>query len=290
MPPAPVSSTPVSPAEISDYALIGDCQTAALVDRKGCIDWLCWPRFDSDACFAAMLGDRSNGCWSIAPAEPFTVSRRYRPGTLTLETVFETAEGSVALIDFMAPGEGSSHVIRMVEGRRGRVAMRLELILRFGYGATVPWVTQMDDGALRAIAGPDMVMLRSPVATRGEDLTTVAEFSVDEGETVPFALSYQASHLPLLAPIEPHRALEQTEAFWRDWLAQGRVSDAYAEAVQRSLITLKALTFAQTGGVVAAPTTSLPEQIGGERNWGLSFLLDPRLHPDPALPDERGLL
>jgi GH15 family glucan-1,4-alpha-glucosidase len=264
-------TAPVPAAEISDYALIGDRQTAALVDRKGSIDWLCWPRFDSDACFAAILGDRSNGCWSIAPAEPFTVSRLYRPGTLTLETVFETAEGTVALIDVMVSGEGSSHVIRMVEGRKGRVAMRLDLILRFGYGATTPWVSRMDDGALRAIAGPDMVVLRTPVDTRGETLTTVADFSVEAGETIPFVLSHQASHLPLQAPIEPHRALERTEAFWRDWLAQGDVSGPYAEAVQRSLITLKALTYAPTGGVVAAPTTSLPEALGGERNWDYRF-------------------
>ena len=269
--PTSVSPTPVSTAEIADYALIGDLQTAALVDRKGCISWLCWPRFDSEACFAALLGDRSNGCWSIAPTAPFTVSRRYRPGTLTLETVFETAEGTVALIDFMAPGEGSSHVIRMVEGRRGRVAMRLDLILRFGYGVTVPWVSHMDDGALRAIAGPDMVMFRAAVDTRGEDLTTVADFCVEEGQTLPFVLSHQASHLPLQPPIDPHRTLELSEGFWRDWLARGRAPGPYSEAVQRSLITLKALTYAQTGGVVAAPTTSLPEEIGGERNWDYRF-------------------
>lgn len=263
------SARPIGP--IADHALIGDCETAALVDRDGSIDWLCWPRFDSDACFAALLGTRENGYWRIAPAAAFEVSRRYRPGTLILETVFETAQGSVALTDFMPPRSATSDIVRRVEGRRGRVSMRMDLVLRFGYGRTVPWVTRRPDGGLSAIAGPSMVILRSPVETRGEAMTTVADFTVEAGELVPFTLSHQPSHLPARPGIDPERALQGTEAFWRDWLSRSTVAGPYKEAVHRSLITLKALTFAPTGGIVAAPTTSLPEQLGGERNWDYRF-------------------
>jgi len=258
-------------SQIADYALIGDCETAALVDRNGSIDWLCWPRFDSDACFAALLGDDSNGAWRIAPAGAFKTSRQYRDGTLILETLFETEEGAVALIDFMPPRVEASHIVRIVEGRRGRVAMRMDMSLRFGYGLTVPWVTRMEDGGLRAIAGPSMAMLRTPARTKGEHMTTLAEFEVAAGEQVPFVLSHRASHLPLPEPLDPSAALAATEAFWREWLATSKVEGGYTEAVRRSLITLKAMTFAPTGGVVAAPTTSLPEQFGGTRNWDYRF-------------------
>ncbi len=258
------------PSAIGDYALIGDCETAALVSRNGSIDWLCWPRFDSDACFAALVGDCSNGCWRLAPSEPFTTQRRYRPGTLILETVFKTGAGEVMLIDFMPPRGEASDVVRLVRGLRGRVAMRMELVLRFGYGATAPWVSQIDTG-LRAIAGPDMTLLRTPVRTHGEGLTTVAQFTVSEGETVPFTLTYQPSHQPPAPPLDPTGALAATERFWTEWLERRSRLEAYDEVVERSLITLKALTHRPTGGVVAAPTTSLPEEFGGERNWDYRY-------------------
>jgi GH15 family glucan-1,4-alpha-glucosidase len=257
--------------QIADYALIGDCETAALVDRNGSIDWLCWPRFDSDACFAALLGEPSNGYWKIAPAGAFKASRRYRPGTLVLETLFETVDGAVALVDFMPPREEVSSIVRLVEGRGGTVAMRMELVLRFGYGLTVPWVDRLDETTLAAIAGPSMAVLRTPAKTRGEDMSTVSDFTVREGESVPFVLTHQASHLPPAPGIDPGAALAQTEAFWGDWLAKRVLDGPYAEATARSLITLKAMTFAPTGALVAAPTTSLPEQFGGERNWDYRF-------------------
>jgi GH15 family glucan-1,4-alpha-glucosidase len=267
----PLTTNEAPIGDIADYALIGDCETAALVGKTGAIDWLCWPRFDSDACFAALLGDRSHGYWRIAPAIPFTVTRRYRPGTLVLETTFETEAGVVALVDFMPPRTAASHVVRLVQGRRGRVPMRMDLVLRFDYGRVVPWVTKARDGALRAIAGPSMAVLRTPVETRGEDLTTVAEFTVAARRTVPFVLSHQESHLPLPRPLEARASLRRTEAFWREWLESGEPDGPYHDAVCRSLITLKALTFGPTGGLVAAPTTSLPEQMGGVRNWDYRF-------------------
>ena len=259
-----------APSAIADYAMIGDFQTAALVDRHGSIDWLCWPRFDSDACFAALLGDEGNGFWRISPAGPYTSRRRYRPDTLILETVFETETGCVALTDFMPPRGEVSNIVRLVEGRGGEVAMRMQLVLRFGYGMTVPWVSKID-GGISAIAGPRMAILRTPAPTQGEHMTTVAEFTVKAGETVPFVLTDQASHLPLPAPVDPQAALQETETLWREWLAKTCVDGPYAEATRRSLITLKALTYAPTGGLVAAPTTSLPEQFGGERNWDYRF-------------------
>jgi GH15 family glucan-1,4-alpha-glucosidase len=258
-------------ARIEDYALIGDCRTAALVSRDGSIDWFCCPRFDSDACFAALLGSREHGRWSIAPHAKARTSRRYRQNTLILETSFETAEGAAMLIDFMPPGDRHSTIVRLLVGTRGKVKMRSELILRFGYGAVVPWVTRVEDGTLRAIAGPDMMILRTPVHLRGEDMTTVGEFSINEGDTIPFVLSYLPSHQPLHAPFDPTAALHNTEAFWRDWAAKCRPAGSWSEAVVRSVITLKALTYAPTGGMVAAPTTSLPEQLGGERNWDYRF-------------------
>jgi GH15 family glucan-1,4-alpha-glucosidase len=257
-------------SQIADYALIGDCETAALVSREGSIDWLCWPRFDSDACFAALLGDSGNGYWRIAPTAPFTASRRYRPGTLILETLFETAEGVVALVDFMPPRGEISKIVRLVEGRSGTVDLRMELVLRFGYGRTVPWVSKIQ-GGLSAVAGPDKVILRTPVETRGEGMTTVADITVAAGARTPFVLSHQASHLPVLEGRDPAKALGETESFWREWIDRCQVAGPFTDAVHRSLITLKAMTHAPTGGLVAAPTTSLPEQFGGERNWDYRY-------------------
>jgi GH15 family glucan-1,4-alpha-glucosidase len=260
------------PASIEDYALIGDCESAALVARDGSIDWLCWPRFDSDACFAALLGTRENGRWLVAPRdEPVRTTRRYRENTLILETRFETADGVVLLVDFMPLRGVHSSLVRLVIGERGQVAMRLELILRFGYGAVVPWVSRLEDGTLRAVAGPDMVLLRSPVRLRGENLTTVGDFLVEAGHTVPFVLTYGPSHLPPPAPPNPMAALADTEAFWIEWSSAARPCAPWSGAIIRSLITLKALTYAPTGGLVAAPTTSLPEQLGGARNWDYRF-------------------
>jgi len=258
-------------ARIEDYAMIGDCRTAALVSRDGSIDWFCCPRFDSDACFAALLGSREHGRWSIAPRAEASVTRRYRPNTLVLETHFETEEGAATLIDFMPPGDRHSTIMRLLVGTRGKVTMGTELILRFGYGAVVPWVTRLEDGSLRAIAGPDMVVLRTPVHLHGADMTTVGEFTINKDDTIPFVLSYLPSHLPLQAPFDPMTALHDTETFWQDWSAKCRPAGPWSEAVLRSMITLKALTYAPTGGIVAAPTTSLPEQLGGERNWDYRF-------------------
>ena len=259
-------------SRIEDYALIGDCETAALVSREGAIDWLCWPRFDSDACFAALLGTSEHGRWQIAPREkPRRITRRYRPKTLILETRFETAEGVATLIDFMPERGHNSNVVRLVVGERGRVAMCMKLILRFGYGATVPWVTRLEDQTLRAIAGPDMVLLRTPIEFRGENMTTVGEFDAVAGETTPFILTYGLSHLPPPEPLDPGQALAETEAFWNEWVDKGENAGAWSEAVIRSLITLKALIYAPTGAIVAAPTTSLPESLGGERNWDYRF-------------------
>lgn len=260
------------PGRIEDYALIGDCETAALVGRDGSIDWLCWPRFDSDACFAALLGDPSNGRWKIAPAaEAVRTSWRYRPDSLILETLHETAEGSVRVVDFMPPRGEASDVVRLVEGVSGRVEMAGELILRFGYGKTVPWVTRLEDGALGAVAGADRVVLRTPVELRGRDQTTVSTFTVEAGQTVPFVLTWGASHLAPPRALDAGAALADAEAFWRDWTARGDVSGPHAGAIRRSLITLKALTHAPTGGVVAAATASLPEQFGGVRNWDYRY-------------------
>ena len=269
------SATPLArgTSAIEDYALIGDCRSAALVGRNGSIDWLCWPRFDSAACFAALLGTPENGYWQIAPADPAPrVTRFYRDGSVVLETVFTTGDGEVALIDFMPIGTANSSIIRLVEGRRGRVAMTMALSLRFGYGADVPWVTQLADGrGIRAIVGPDMAVLRTPVELDGVDMQTVAQFSVTEGECVPFVLTHGPSHLDPPAPLDPAMCLAATEAFWGDWSGRHGYEGAYTGAVKRSLITLKALTFAETGGIVAAPTTSLPEQLGGVRNWDYRF-------------------
>jgi carbohydrate kinase (thermoresistant glucokinase family) len=261
------------PLDIEDYALIGDCTTAALVGRNGSIDWLSWPRFDSGALFAALLGTSEHGRWRISPADPWLrISRAYHDDTLVLETVFDTANGSVALIDFMPIGQGSSSVIRLVKGRSGKVGMQMHLALRFDYGVTVPWVTQLEDGSgVRAIAGANQTVLRSPVPLQGQNFATVAEFDVAEGECVPFVLTHSQSHLPTPAEIDWNVALQETESFWRDWSSRCSHLGPWREAVKRSLLTLKALTYAETGGIVAALTTSLPEQLGGERNWDYRY-------------------
>ena len=259
------------PSRIEDYALIGDCRSAALVSRDGSIDWLCWPRFDSEACFAALLGTPDHGRWLVAPRDEAKITRRYRPDTLILETTFETRDGVATLIDFMPFRDDRSEIVRLVVGLRGTVAMQTELILRFGYGAVVPWVTSLEDGTLRAIAGPDMAVLRTPVHLKGKDMTTVGSFAVSRGEMVPLVLTYSPSHKPLPDALDPSSALRDTEKFWTAWSAKCRPAGDWSDAVRRSMITLKALTYAPTGGIVAAPTTSLPEQLGGERNWDYRF-------------------
>ena len=266
-------------SRIEDYALIGDCETAALVSTDGSVDWLCWPRFDSGACFAALLGDPDNGRWRIAPATSgmdanVRVRRRYRRDTLILETEVTTTDGgAVALIDFMPVrgGHASSHLVRMVVGKRGTVPTRSELSVRFGHGGSVPWVTRSETGDFLAIAGPDMLHLRTPVDLRGEGLTTIGNFTVSAGQRVPFVLTYVPSHLPLPEPRDADEELQSTEEFWRSWVSTCRSPEQHAEIVTRSLITLKALTYAPTGGIIAAPTTSLPEQLGGPRNWDYRF-------------------
>jgi GH15 family glucan-1,4-alpha-glucosidase len=257
---------------LEDYALIGDCETAALVSRTGSIDWLCWPRFDSGACFAALLGTAEHGRWLIGPVEPqVRVTRSYRDRTLILETRVETDGAAVTVLDFMPPRGRNSDVVRIVRGERGRMRMRTELVLRFDYGRTIPWVSRLADGTLRAIAGPDLVTLHTPVPLRGKDLTTVGEFDVAEGTAVSFVLTHGPSHLPPPRAVDPVRALERTEAFWTAWTSRCQSDGEWSDAVIRSLITLKALTYAPTGGLVAAPTTSLPEQLGGSRNWDYRF-------------------
>jgi GH15 family glucan-1,4-alpha-glucosidase len=260
------------PGRIEDYALIGDCETVALVGRDGSIDWLCWPRFDSDACFAALLGTPEHGRWLLAPAAPSRGRRRYRDDTLILETEFETDTGAVVVIDFMPIRGEVSDLVRIVVGRRGRVPMRMELTLRFDYGRSVPWVSRLPDGdGLRAISGPHMVVLRTPVAHRGEGSSTVADFTVREGDVVPFVMAHTASHFEVPQSLDPIAALEATGTFWRTWAARCNVEGPHADIVRRSLITLKALTYEPTGGIVAAATTSLPERIGGVRNWDYRY-------------------
>jgi GH15 family glucan-1,4-alpha-glucosidase len=256
---------------IENYALIGDCKTAALVGLDGSIDWLCWPRFDSPACFAALLGTADNGRWLIAPSTPPThVQRRYRAGTLVLETEFQTETGRAAIIDFMLPGDGA-HLVRIVTGLSGRVDFRTELVIRFNYGATVPWITRLADGSIDAIAGPERLVLRTSAELRGEDLTTVGEFSVQAGESVPFILSHGSPIAATPTAIEPSDALARAEKFWRSWSDRCPQVGPWTDAVKRSLLTLKALTYAPTGGIVAAATTSLPERLGGVRNWDYRY-------------------
>jgi len=259
-------------SRIEDYAMIGDLGSAALVSRDGSIDWLCWPRFDSDACFAALLGTPEHGRWRIAPKNSATrVTRRYRPNTLILETRFETDEGVATLIDFMPPRRQHAHLIRIVKGERGKVAFHSELILRFANGAIVPWVTRVDDTTIRGIAGPDMAVLRSLARMRGENFKTVGHFTVARGEELPFVLSFTRSHENLPEPIDVFAYLKASEQFWTGWAGRNKIQGPWDEAVTRSLIVLKSLTYAPTGGMAAAPTTSLPEYIGGPRNWDYRY-------------------
>jgi GH15 family glucan-1,4-alpha-glucosidase len=256
---------------IEDYAIIGSCTSAALVGRDGSIDWLCWPRFDSAACFAALLGTSDNGRWLIASdLPPVGVRRSYRPGTLILETEFQTETGCAAIIDFMPPADGAD-LVRIVVGRSGRVLFRTELVIRFNYGETVPWVTRLDDSTLNAIAGPERLVLRTAVPLYGKDHKTVGEFTIEAGQSVPFVLSFGASFQDPPPAIAPFETLERTERFWREWSDRCPDVGAWTEAVKRSLITLKALTYAPTGGIVAAATTSLPEYVGSTRNWDYRF-------------------
>jgi GH15 family glucan-1,4-alpha-glucosidase len=259
------------PSRIEDYALIGDCETCALVGRDGSIDWLCFPRFDSPACFAALLGTPEHGRWLLAPAgEVKAIRRRYRPGTLVLETEFETADGVVTVTDFM-PGRGRlPNLVRIVEGKRGRVPMRTELVMRFDYGSIDPWV-QAVEGGIWAVAGPDSLRLRVPVPLKYVDQMTTAEFEVAAGERIPFVLTWHPSHEPAPAPIDADEALRGSTAWWEEWSGKCTYRGPHREAVVRSLITLKGLTYAPTGGIVAAATTSLPEQLGGVRNWDYRF-------------------
>ena len=258
-------------SRIEDYAIIGDMRTAALVGRNGSIDWLCLPRFDSASCFAALLGTPEHGRWLIEPAEKAVATRRYRDGTLILETHFKTAKGELVLIDFMPTGTEHSCIVRLVTGVSGAVKIRTDLVIRFDYGATVPWVSRTDERTLTAVAGPNLLTLRTTALLYGEDFHTRGEFVLREGETVPFVLTYSPSHLPL--PLSPsiETTLAETETFWSDWSGRCRFEGRWAKPIRSSLITLKALSYRPTGGIVAAVTMSLPEQIGGPRNWDYRY-------------------
>lgn len=261
---------------IEDYALIGDMQTAALVCRDGTVDWLCLPRFDSHAVFAGLLGTEEHGYWRLGPAQaagstpPAADRRRYRGDSLVLESEWDTPRGTVRVIDFMPPRDGAPQLVRIVEGVSGRVPMRSTLRMRFSYGWVVPWVHKID-GRTVAVAGPDSVWLDTEIDTYGKDLTTYADFTVAPGDRIAFTISWQPSHKEPPALPDPEGALEATEVFWREWVEHCTYHGPYRDAVVRSLITLKALTYAPTGGIVAAPTTSLPEEIGGVRNWDYRF-------------------
>jgi GH15 family glucan-1,4-alpha-glucosidase len=257
---------------IEDYALLGDLQTAALVGRSGSVDWLTFPRFDSSSCFSALLGGRDQGRWSIAPlAGGPATDRRYRPDTLVLESEWQVDGGRVRVIDFMPPRETKPDIVRIVEGLEGSVQMRTELIIRFDYGSVIPWLRRLDQESLLALGGPDGLLLRTPIELRPEDKTHVAEFTVRAGERVPFVLTWFPSHEDLPKPVDAEEALSDTESYWRDWLTSCRYEGGYRDAVHTSLIVLKALTYRPTGGIVAAPTTSLPERIGGARNWDYRY-------------------
>jgi GH15 family glucan-1,4-alpha-glucosidase len=259
------------PSRIEDYALIADCQSAALIGKDGAIDWLCLPRLDSGACFAALLGDDDNGRWLIRPVgEVVETQRRYREDTLILETDFETKDGAVQVIDFMPIRTDVPDLVRIVVGKRGTVRMRAEIVIRFDYGSIVPWVTRVKEG-IQAIAGPDLLRIASPVKLHGENMKTVSEFEVREGERVPFVLTWSSSHRPFRHGIDPERALGETEAAWKKWANRCLYKGDYSAVVRRSLLTLKALTYAPTGGLAAAVTTSLPERLGGVRNWDYRY-------------------
>src|SRR5215469_3189048 len=262
---------------IEDYAVIGDCHTAALVGRDGSIDWLCMPRFDSNACFAALLGTPEHGRWLIAPVRkrkedvPAHVTRRYRGDSLILETLFTTRTGSVRLIDFMSLGFDDRSLVRIVEGVSGQVAMETELVIRFDYGVTIPWVSRADSKTTTAVAGPHLLCIRTPAPLHGEDMRSVAQFTVRRGERLPFVMSYSPSQLRVPPVIDADIALEETEKEWGDWAGLCRLKGKWRKQAMRSLLTLKALSYRPTGGIVAAVTTSLPERIGGGRNWDYRY-------------------
>jgi GH15 family glucan-1,4-alpha-glucosidase len=265
---------------IEDYALIGDCHTAALVGRDGSIDWLCMPRFDSGACFAALLGEPKHGRWLIAPdrkVRPYKnratphVARRYRGDSLILETLFRTSTGSARVIDFMPMRGADRSIVRIVEGVSGHVAMETELVIRFDYGVTIPWVNRIDSKTITAIAGPNLLCVRTPASLHGENMHSAARFTVKKGERVPFVLSYRESHYQLPEVIDADIALEETEKHWAGWTNICKLKGKWRKLVMRSLVTLKSLSYEPTGGIVAAVTTSLPEQIGGTRNWDYRY-------------------
>jgi GH15 family glucan-1,4-alpha-glucosidase len=257
---------------IEDYALLGDLQTAALVGRHGSVDWLPFPRFDSSSCFGALLGGPEHGRWLLAPAgATHATSWRYRDDTLILESEWQCSSGRVRVIDFMPPRETKPDIVRIVEGLDGSVQMRTELVMRLDYGSVIPWVRRLDDATLVALGGPDGLMLRTPVELEPDEMRHTAEFTVRRGDRVPFALTWFPSHEDLPKPIDPEQALVDTEQFWRDWTNDCAYEGAYPAAVRTSLVVLKALTYLPTGGIVAAPTTSLPEQIGGVRNWDYRY-------------------
>jgi len=256
---------------IEDYALIGDCETSALVGLDGSIDWLCLPRFDSDSCFAKLLGTEDNGFWRLSALKPCKQERRYRPGTLILETIFDAEQGKVRVTDFMPLKSGHSRIVRIVEGLEGSVEMRSELVVRFDYGISIPWVSRLQDGALTLVAGAAMLVLRSEVFMTGLGMSTVGDFTISRGESKSFVLTHQVSYQHEAAEVDPSDLLAQCERFWLSWSGRCEDAGAYSEYVRRSLITLKALTFQPSGGIVAAATTSLPEQLGGSRNWDYRF-------------------
>jgi GH15 family glucan-1,4-alpha-glucosidase len=256
---------------IEDYAIIGDCQTSALVGRNGSIDWLCFPRFDSPSCFSALLGTPDHGRWLLGPTCEVRETRRtYRGDSLVLETTFVTADGEATVVDCMPLRSGQADLVRLVIGRRGRVKMRSEIAIRFDYGSATPWVRK-EPGGILATAGPDTIHLHSTVQLRGENFRTIGEFEVAAGEEVPFVLTWHPSHVQSPHPVDARHAVEATTRWWHEWSARCTYEGPWREAVIRSLITLKALTYAPTGGIVAAPTTSLPEHIGGERNWDYRY-------------------
>ncbi|WP_432393236.1 glycoside hydrolase family 15 protein [Pseudarthrobacter sp. L19] len=258
-------------ARIEDYAMVGDLHTAALISTEGSIDWLCLPQFDSPACFSALLDTPEAGRWLLAPAGGGECTRRkYRRNTLILETEWETPEGKAKVIDFMSPRDGAADIVRIVVGIRGSVRMRGQLALRFDYGNIIPWVRH-DEHGIHAIAGPDAAYLVTDAPLRGEHLQTVSDFTVKAGQRIPFVLTWSPSHLGRPRKVDPEAVLEATESFWLQWADRCRITGPYREPVLRSLITLKALTFAPTGGIVAAVTTSLPEELGGERNWDYRY-------------------
>jgi GH15 family glucan-1,4-alpha-glucosidase len=259
----------VSP-RIEDYALLGDCRSAAMVSRTGSVDWLCFPRFDSGACFAALLGSSDNGSWSLAPADAFRSERAYCPDSTVLETTHHTADGTVVVTDALVPVGDTHRLVRMVEGRRGTVTMRMELRVRFDYGSVVPWVQKIP-GGIHAIGGPDALALRTPVDLRGEGFATIADFVVAEGERVSFDLAWHESHRPVPEAVDVAATLDATMDWWRKWAASLAYQGAYRDEVRKSLVVLKALSYAPTGAIVAAPTTSLPEWIGGPRNWDYRY-------------------